>query len=168
MEIRKGTHSDLLSIMKFVRHSVEMMDLEGNDQWTSDYPTESDFKQDIENETLFVAVLNHQIVGCVTIDQQEGEKYDSIAWREPEQAFFVFHRLAVDPEIRGQGIAGELLNFIEDYAKQQKISYIKTDTYSLNEKAQGLFVKQGYEKVGIISIEGKDHPFFCYDKILSK
>ncbi|MGP7815938.1 GNAT family N-acetyltransferase [Niallia sp. 01092] len=164
MKIRQGQLSDLPIIMDFVEKTVDIMSNEGNDQWTSTYPQEDDFKKDIENNNLFIAVKDDRPVGSITIDNKNGENYEHINWTYAEKNFFVIHRLAVDPEIRGGGIASELLAFAEVYAIEHDIYYLKTDTYSLNDKAQNLFVKNGYNKVGTTHFEGKENPFYCYDK----
>ncbi|MFT8322343.1 MAG: GNAT family N-acetyltransferase [Bacillus sp. (in: firmicutes)] len=164
MKIRQGKIKDLPVIMNFVKKNVAIMHEEGNDQWSSYYPHEEDFKNDIINNNLFVAVIDDIPVGAVTIDRKFDENYHKVNWTYPEKNFFVIHRLAVDPEIRGGGIASELLSFAEVYAIEHDTFYLKTDTYSLNDKAQNLFVKNGYNKVGATYFEGKEKPFFCYDK----
>jgi len=164
VKIRQGMIEDLPVIMKFVYKTVILMNEEGNDQWSSKYPKEDDFKKDIENESLFVAELDGIPIGSITIDQIGGKNYDQIDWTYKDREFFILHRLVVDPEIRGGGIASQLLAFAEVYAIEQDVFYIKTDTYALNDKAQNLFVKNGYNKVGVFHFEGKDNPFYCYDK----
>lgn len=164
MEIRQGKRSDLPFIMKIVGKTVDIMNEEGNDQWSNKYPKEEDFRKDIESNAMFVAVKDDKLIGSITIDRIGGKNYVDIDWTYPEKNFFVIHRLLVDPEIRGGGIASQLLAFAEVYAIENDTFYIKTDTYSLNDKAQNLFVKNGYNKVGATYFEGKEKPFYCYDK----
>ncbi|WP_445491135.1 GNAT family N-acetyltransferase [Niallia sp. 03133] len=164
MKIRQGQLNDLPIIMNFVKKNVSIMKEEGNDQWSNDYPIEDDFKNDIVNHHLFVAVLEDRPVGAITIDREFNENYHKVNWTYPEKNFFVIHRLAVDPGIRGGGIASELLSFAEVYAIEHDTFYLKTDTYSLNDKAHNLFMKNGYNKVGATYFEGKEKPFYCYDK----
>ncbi|MFE8702056.1 GNAT family N-acetyltransferase [Cytobacillus sp. FJAT-54145] len=168
MDIRKGEISDLEQIMRLVNQTVELMKAEGNDQWKDDYPKDEDFLLDIKLDALFVAEQNGQIIGGITVDQVEAEEYQEVSWRKEGEDAFVFHRLAVDPNIRGRGIASELIKFAERWSIEKGIYYMKTDTYSLNVKAQRLFEKNGYMKVGQIYFEGREHPFYCYDKILEK
>ena len=42
---------------------------------------------------------------------------------------------------------------------------MRTDTYSLNKKAQRLFEKNGYVNAGTIFMD-RENPFYCYDKLL--
>jgi ribosomal protein S18 acetylase RimI-like enzyme len=167
---RKGMEKDLYQLMEIIKDTIQVMSENGNDQWTDEYPSEEHFLSDIKDNTLFVAVNEKDIpVGTVTIDKKAPAAYKEIDWRKDEEAFYI-HRIAVDIHVRGQGIASKLLSFSDQFAKEQNIYYLRTDTYSLNEKAQKLFVKNGYVEVGMISAEasylGKSRPFHAYDKIL--
>ncbi|KLV27916.1 N-acetyltransferase [Niallia circulans] len=165
MEIRQGHIDDLPVIMEIVKKALVIMQEEGNDQWSHKYPNEASFLADMENNNLFVAIMDDKVVGSITIDRIGGKNYEKIDWSYDNKEYMVLHRLVVDPDIRGGGIASNLLAFAEVYAIEQDIFYLKTDTYSLNDKAQNLFVKNGYNKVGSTFFDGKDKPFYCYDKL---
>jgi ribosomal protein S18 acetylase RimI-like enzyme len=164
MEIRKGTKEDLTEIMEIVQKTVSIMESEGNDQWNRTYPHEQDFLADVEAGSLYTAIYEGNVAGSITVDQIQAEEYKNASWRKDEPCF-VFHRLAVDPEIRGEGIASRLIEFAEKHAVKNGIPYMRTDTYSLNKKAQKLFEKNGYVKTGTIWMD-RDNPFYCYDKLL--
>ncbi|WP_170007124.1 GNAT family N-acetyltransferase [Bacillus fonticola] len=167
MNIRQGIMADLPSIMDIVKETVVLMELEENDQWTGEYPQRDHFAADIASGTLFVA-KNEQgkLVGSITVDQEEPAPYAKIDWRQSYTKPFIFHRLAVDVHERGAGVASKLIRFAEGYALTRGTMYMKTDTYSLNKKAQRLFEKLGYVKVGTMLFQGKGEPFYCYDKLL--
>ncbi|PLR78385.1 GNAT family N-acetyltransferase [Bacillus sp. V3-13] len=167
MNIRVGTAADIERIMEFVIHTVEIMNQEGNDQWSDIYPHKEDFLADCKAGSLYVAEKNGTVTGSITIDQEEPPEYEQANWRS-DQDFFVFHRLVVDPDVRGAGIASQLISFSESYALEKGVFYLKTDTYSLNKKAQLLFEKNGFVKVGTMEFLEKEHPFYCYDKFLSR
>nr|WP_251025973.1 GNAT family N-acetyltransferase [Bacillus sp. ISL-47] len=150
--------------MDIVKQTVDIMESEDNDQWNRTYPQDQDFLTDIKAGTLYTAVLNGSVTGSITVDQVQAEEYRGAGWRK-DAPCYVFHRLAVDPEIRGEGIASKLIKFAESYAVDQGVTYMRTDTYSLNKKAQSLFEKNGYIKVGTIYMD-RDYPFYCYDKFL--
>ncbi|URT69428.1 GNAT family N-acetyltransferase [Cytobacillus firmus] len=164
MEIRKGTKADLKEIIEIVQKTVSIMESEGNDQWNRTYPRNEDFLADVEAGSLYTAIFEGNVAGSITVDQIQAEEYKNASWRKDEPCF-VFHRLAVDPEIRGEGIASRLIAFAEDHAVNNGILYMRTDTYSLNKKAQRLFEKNGYVKAGTIFMD-RENPFYCYDKLL--
>ncbi len=172
MEIsfRKGTPQDVPYIMNIIQDTVEIMERNHNDQWTEDYPKEENFLKDINRGKLYVAVNEKdKPVGTVTVEEEGPKQYQTIPWRKEDSAYYI-HRIAVDVQTRGQGVASKLLQYAEEVAKQDGINYLKTDTYSLNKKAQSMFTKNGYKEVGVIPPEegylGKEEPFFVYDKIL--
>ncbi|TYS01707.1 GNAT family N-acetyltransferase [Rossellomorea vietnamensis] len=159
---------DIKDIMKMVRKTVAIMKSEDIDQWTDEYPLAADFNKDVENGSLYVAVdQENKAAGSITIDQSEPGEYKTSPWRKEGPAY-LFHRLVVDPDVRGKGIASLLIKQTEEVAKANSVYYIRTDTYSLNKKAQSLFKKNGYTKMGKIQFMGKDKPFYTYDKILEE
>ena len=60
----------------------------------------------------------------------------------------------------------KLINHANAICIEKKISYIKTDTNSLNIKAQGLLRKCGYTFVGETSLLDHEGLFYCYDIVL--
>ncbi|WP_308303486.1 GNAT family N-acetyltransferase [Bacillus canaveralius] len=167
INIRIATAADIERIMEFVIHTVELMNQEGNDQWSDTYPHKDDFLADCKAGSLYVAEKDGRVIGSITIDRQEPPEYKQAHWRS-DQDSFVFHRLAVDPDVRGAGIASKLMSFSESYALEKGVFYLKTDTYSLNKKAQLLFEKNEFVKVGEMKFPERDQPFYCYDKFLSR
>ena len=80
----------------------------------------------------------------------------------------VVHRMAVNSNFRNQGVGISLLKFSEELALKNGISYLKTDTYSINDKMNSLFKKFGFRLAGEMEFLGKEKPFYCYDKIIKK
>lgn len=164
--MRKGQLTDIPEIAALAKQSIKMMHAEGNNQWDETYPTEESFKEDIRSGTLYVQEEQGEIAGSATIDMVEGKPYKQIKWRSDEKAL-VLHRLLVNPEVRGKGVASAFMDFLEHLAGEQGISYLKTDTSSLNKPAQKLFERKGFQKVGEMYFEGKEDAFYGYDKFLS-
>ena len=163
--IRKAELRDIQEIMEIVSETIPIMKVEGSDQWDDMYPLRKDFEQDLQNGSLFVFEHNQEIVGSITVDQTQPKEYETITWTRNERAF-VFHRLAVKPGVRKLGIASQLIDFAEKYALLNGVKYMRIDTYSLNQKAQQLFLKKGYKKTGVMEFHGKKFPFYCFDKEL--
>lgn len=164
--IRKANTDDLVHILQIVNDTIIVMKEEGNDQWNEQYPTSHIFQHDLEQGSLYVKEEDGQIVGSITIDQHEAEEYNAILWTYPNRGAVVFHRLCVNPTYRKGGLATKLIQFAENYARSIGVQYMKIDTYSLNKKAQQLFLKNGYTKVGEMYYQGKENRFYCYEKSL--
>ena len=54
------------------------------------------------------------------------------------------HDFAVDPTFRGQGIGGQLMAFINDYAKQHGFCKLTLEVLEGNHAAQALYRAQGF------------------------
>ena len=156
---------DLSSIMTIIQKVIVEMHSYNNFQWDENYPQEQDFIGDINKGDLFVAIREDKIVGFICINRDEPEEYTGLNWSLVEDALVV-HRMAVDPGLRKAGVGSELVKFADELAAANQVRYLKTDTYSLNTNAQGLFQKLGYAFVGEMSFLSREHPFYCYEKTI--
>lgn len=163
--IRTAVITDLAQIMEIAESSKLDMNFYGNFQWNEGYPKEADFIKDITEGTLFVCIIKGIIAGLICINRNEPEEYKNANWSIAKEAFII-HRLAVNNNFIGQGVGYKLINHVNSICIENNISYIKTDTNSLNIKAQGLLRKCGYNFVGETSLLGYVGLFYCYDKLL--
>lgn len=165
--IRKAVLEDLKDIMNIIKETIAEMHSYNNYQWDESYPQEKDFIEDIENGCLYAAERDGKLQGFVCINKIEPAEYSGLNWSLKDEAM-VIHRMSVNPNSRRMGIGTELMNFAEELALKNNITYLKTDTYSINTKMNALFVKCGYKFVGEMSFRGREKPFYSYEKILTK
>lgn len=165
--IRKATKIDIIKIMEIITAIVREMKSYNNTQWDETYPQVINFSKDIEEGNLYVDELENEIRGFVCLNYIEPIEYNYIDWQSSEKAM-IMHRMAVNPNFRNQGVGISLLKFSEELALKNGVSYLKTDTYSINDKMNSLFKKFGFKLVGEMEFLGKEKPFYCYDKIISK
>lgn len=164
--MRKATLNDLPDIMGMVQETVAEMHSYGNWQWDDAYPCDTDFINDIDRGDLYVAERNGTVAGFVCINRIEPAEYKEVPWSKAELAL-VIHRMVVGEKFRRQKVGSELVNYAEELARRQQVSYLKTDTYSLNTKAQSIFEKCGYRFIGTMIFRGLDKPFYCYEKVVA-
>ena len=164
MEIRKAELDDIANIMRVVRKVVPLMHKAGNYQWTDDYPNPEVFEKDIALDQLWVSTLDSKIAGVIAITTEQSPEYVDAGWDITEEAI-VTHRLAVDPDFQGSGIAKALMNYAEQVAKERDMTILRVDTNSQNKATQSLFVKLGYQYSGTISLRNRPElKFYCYEK----
>ncbi len=163
--IRTAVMTDLDSIMAILRKIISEMHGYNNFQWDENYPQAQHFATDIEEGNLFTSVRDDKIAGFICINRDEPLEYKSVKWSLAKAAL-VIHRMGVSPDYRQAGIGAELVEFARALSESTGIKYLKTDTYSLNTKAQGLFQKCGYVFVGEMNFLGKEQPFYCYERML--
>jgi ribosomal protein S18 acetylase RimI-like enzyme len=168
MLIRKATVADIPNIMQLIRKVVPLMNAAGNFQWDSTYPNPEVFNNDIALSQLWVADIEGNIAGIAAITTDQDAEYADVGW-DITQTAIVTHRLAVDPDYRGLGIAAALLNQAEHEAINRHIPILRIDTNSNNQATQKLFPKLGYRYAGQITLAFRPGlSFYCYEKQLPK
>ncbi len=165
--IRRATVADLPAIVALVQAVVPLMNTAGNWQWTSDYPNEKVFANDITQRHLWVAELAGQLSGVAALTQDQDPEYADADWDAAEPAV-VTHRLAVAPLAQGRGVARALLVQAEHEARALGLRTLRVDTNSENTATQQLFPKLGYRFAGEIKLAFRPGlRFFCYEKRLA-
>jgi ribosomal protein S18 acetylase RimI-like enzyme len=158
--------NDLDEIMDLIRNCIEDMRSQGIFQWDEKYPTREIFQHDIETGSLHAVKRDNEIVGIVSMTEEQPPEYSTVNWSAQGGRILVVHRLAVNPVWHRRGIAGKLLNHVEEYATKNKYTSIRLDAYSGNPRALGLYEKHRYKRVGQVHFPRRDLPFYCYEKVL--
>ncbi len=165
-QIRQATSAEVPAILALIRRSVPLMRAAGNLQWDEHYPNAEVFAEDIRLRQLWVAIMDRQVAGVAAITTDQSPEYADVGW-DLKEAAVVIHRLAVDPEYRGQGVAESLMQQAETVAQNWGIRVLRVDTNTRNLATQGLLPKLGYELAGEISLEFRPGlRFLCYEKRL--
>ncbi|WP_263358014.1 GNAT family N-acetyltransferase [Acidicapsa ligni] len=166
MRVRLGTLEDVDAVMALVRRVVPLMRASGNLQWDDVYPNTEVFERDVDLGQLWVAEIDGQIGGIAAITTDQEPEYANVGWDLSETAIVV-HRLAVDPDFQGKGIAAALMMQAEAVAQQRGIALLRVDTNTQNVATQRLFPKLGYVLVGEIELSFRPGLLFrCYEKRL--
>ena len=164
--IRQAIEADITAVMKIIQETIAEMRSYGNTQWDENYPREKDFLNDIHRGDLYIIEREDEVAGFACVNTIEPNEYNGLPWSRQQPAI-VIHRMAVDPSRRRSGLGTALMQFAEEYALKKQISYLKTDTYSINTKMNALFSKCGYKLVGEMRFRSREKAFYCYEKILS-
>lgn len=140
------------------------MQAAGNQQWDESYPNVAVFESDIELGQLWVAEIDGAVAGMAAVTTDQEPEYAQVGWNVDETAVVV-HRLAVDPEFRGAGVAAALMRKAEEIAVERGISVLRVDTNTQNKATQRLLPKLGYELAGEIGLSFRPGlRFLCYEK----
>jgi ribosomal protein S18 acetylase RimI-like enzyme len=166
MLLRQAVHSDIPHIMSVIKKVVPLMIADGNLQWDNGYPNPQIFEQDVEQQQLWLVEINGNVAGLAAITTDQDKSYADAGYDITEPAIVV-HRLAVDTDYRGNGIAEALLKKAEQVAIERGIMVLRIDTNTKNSATQKLFPKLGYTLGGEISLGFRAGlRFFCYEKRL--
>lgn len=166
--ISNGKPEELEAILELTRACGRHMRENGIDQWDENYPDLNSLKRDIETNTLFAFRENDAIVGIVVLNESQDPEYGEINWstRQSDRNIVV-HRLAVSPDHQGKGIARKIMDFAEEWAKENDYDAIRLDTFSQNPRNQRFYKNRGYTELGSVYLSyKKEHPYFCYELLL--
>ncbi len=156
MEFRRTKKEDIAGIMRIVRQAQEYMKQQGIDQWQNGYPNESSFEADIEHGYSYVMEEHGKIVGTMAVIFDGESDYNRIyegAWRTTEEPYAAVHRVAVDAECKGKGIAGAMIEEVVKMCRERGVRSIKNDTHRDNKSMQRMQAKNGFEYCGIICLK---------------
>ena len=169
MKIVKAALKDLPDIMDLICLVIKDLNAGGNFQWNDAYPRTEVFEKDIRDGTLYTIKDGGNIVGIIVMTEEMDKEYEDVKWEDAKGRPVVFHRIAVLPGLRRQGIADNLNDFAEDLARKKGFTSIRLDTYHKNVRSQSLIEKHGYKRIpGHIHFPDCDGPFFCYEKMIKK
>jgi N-acetylglutamate synthase-like GNAT family acetyltransferase len=108
MITRLATFNDIPQILALVADVVPAMKAAGNFQWDHNYPNKQVFTEDINCNQLWVAEIAGAIAGVAAITTSQDAEYAQ-AGLNINEAAIVTHRLAVNINYQGRGVAAALL-----------------------------------------------------------
>ena len=166
--ISPGKAEELDAILEMTRACGKHMRDNGIDQWDENYPDRERLSNDIQSETLFAYRENGQVLGIVVLNETEDPEYTEVSWStSADDRNLVVHRLAVDPEHQGKGIARKLMDFAESLAKELGYDAIRLDTFSQNPRNQRFYENRGYKRLEDVYLSYRDdYPYLCYELVL--
>ncbi len=141
MHIELLDKKDLISIRKFIK--IHDNAFSGR-KWKKNPYTplvEENFIKSLENENLNIVLAydNEKMLGglAYTLKQELNSIYLS--------------HVCVDPIAQGKGVAGLLLDYVDDKARQMSCEGITLNVGSVWKNARRLYEKKGFIKVGVIA-----------------
>ena len=106
MELIRAAESDYEEVLALYRRAADLMQREGSTQWHwGVYPTDEMILEDIRMGRQYIQRADGVIAAVVSITDQSEPEYDAVPWTGGMYPVY-FHRLAVDPQMQGAGIAG--------------------------------------------------------------
>lgn len=167
MEFSKAKKSDIDDIIKIIKGAQEHFKSQGIDQWQNNYPNAQVIMDDMENNESYVLKHEGNVIGTTYLSFAGEDTYEIIhdgEWLSHEE-YAVIHRMAIDFNLRGTGLAYIFLKAIEELCIDRKINSIKVDTHRENIPMQKLLKKNNFKKCGIIYLKDGNERI-AYEKIL--
>lgn len=167
MNITKPTINDISRILEVTKACAKHLIANGIFQWNEYYPSYEAFENDIKLNQLWVLKDVDRIIGSIVISDIMDEEYHAIEWLTPNTKNIYIHRLAVHPDYQGKGCAQLLMNYAENYAKDNNYLSVRLDTFSVNKRNNIFYKKRGFQQRGDVYFpKQSEHPFHCYELVL--
>lgn len=157
MEFRKSKKEDVHRIMDIIKEAKKYLREKDIDQWQDGYPSDDTILNDINKSESYVVVENDVVIGTVAISFREEKTYEEIfegSWLSNED-YVVIHRIAVARELKGRGIASNIIKEVEKIALKNNVYSIKIDTQEENKVMQNLLEKNNFKYCGVIYLMDK-------------
>ncbi len=165
--IRKARETDIEAIIVMTKDCAKAMIANGIYQWYEHYPNKSAFINDIKRNELYVLEIEEEVKGSIVISTLMDEEYIPIKWLTKNDNNIYIHRLAIHPELQGNGYAQQLMSFAEQFAIENNYSSIRLDTFSQNKRNQKFYELRGYKRLGDIYFpKQSEYPFHCYELVI--
>jgi GNAT superfamily N-acetyltransferase len=116
--------------------------------------------QKIARQVVYLAWLDGQVVGTITLDWEVEELWDA----EPTQAGYLAH-FATRRALAGTGIGTQMLGWAEAEARRAGKDYLRLDCWAENRALCAYYERAGFERRGNVTMDG--FPVALYEKRIS-
>ncbi len=151
MNYRLASLEDLDRLEQLVDQAIAGFRFRGIDQWQKGEPNREGLKSGIEHGDIHVIEDDQKVIAMITVVHGPELSYKKIdgAWLN-EEPYCAFHRVCVDESRKGQGIAGKLFAFSEEYGRSLGYKNVRIDTHPDNISMQRALTKNGFIQCGTL------------------
>lgn len=156
MGFRKTRIEEIPEVMKLIDQAKAYMKESGIDQWQNGYPNAESIRKDIDHDYSYVMEEDGKIIGTLAVIFDGEPTYDKIydgSWKTIDEPYAAVHRVAVDAQCKGKGIAGAMIEEVVKLCRERGVRSIKNDTHRDNKSMQRMQAKNGFEYCGVIYLE---------------
>ena len=148
LQFRKAEVDDLDALVALYGAATLHMQRQDIDQWDERYPDREILAEDVESGDMVLGFLDGGLACAYVVNRDFDPEYELGAWEQSEGDFCVLHRLCVNPELQGQGLARQTMAHMEAEALARGFDSVRLDVFSQNPHAQRLYEKLGYRRTG--------------------
>ena len=148
LEFRRAGTDDLDALVALYGAAAQDMWEKGIDQWDEYYPDREILAEDVESGDMTLGLLDGRLACAWVVNREYEPEYELGAWEHTEGDFCVLHRLCVNPQLQGRGLARQAMARMEKNARDQGFDSVRLDVFSQNLHAQRLYERLGYRRTG--------------------
>lgn len=146
--IRPAMWNDSTELRRLYNDIIDAMDASPwHAQWRKDgYPTDDDLQQATQRGELFVCVIEGSIAGAMILNHQFNEGYRAAAWQIEcaDSEILCVHTLGVSPRFQRQGVAGTMIRYAINHARNLHCKCLRLDVIDTNPPADLLYTSQSF------------------------
>ena len=165
---RAGAQEDAQA-MRLIDQAKAFLKEQGIDQWQTGYPDLACIRRDLQNgKGYFMVDEAGDTAAYMCIDFDGEPAYNGLngAWLTDGNDYLVVHRLAVDSEQRGRGLASEAFALAQAMGEARGVRSVRMDTDADNSIMKHVLAKNGYAYCGVIRFDNSDK--IAYENIIEK
>jgi GNAT superfamily N-acetyltransferase len=166
MEIKQASAYQLVDALFLLKQCVIEMNKKGLKQWNSANPSPQLIKEDIEKGTLYLYYEMNIAQGMINLSEDLPEEFQKIDWKGKADKVLYIKRFAVHPLWVDSGVATNLMDFAEKYAKDNHFTSVRIDmldSYPVDDK---FFTSRNFVSAGSLHPETQKLAITCYEKNL--
>ena len=169
MVIRKTTELDIDKVNSIFEEARGTIASLGINQWQDGYPSREVIISDMADDQSYV-VDNNGVCATFAMLLSEEPTYNVIYnghWLTGDDTkdYIAIHRVAILLSMRGQGIAGRIISYAENFAKDHERKSLRIDTPQGNVVMRRMLEKNGFVYCGIIHLQNGDERV-AYEKVI--
>ncbi len=152
--LRPSQKTDVPAIMAILTKAKKLLAADQIDQWQNGYPNVEQIQADIQQQISWVLMVNQTIAATAALMLKPEPTYQDIRqghWHN-SQPYATIHRIAVDPQLRGQRLSTILLSNLVTVGLQQQRFNFRVDTHPQNLRMQHVVQQAGFQKRGEIQV----------------
>jgi ribosomal protein S18 acetylase RimI-like enzyme len=173
LKMRLGTERDLDALAQLYDDLNDYLAATNNyPGWKKGiYPVRQNAVDGINEGCLFVLTENDEILASVILRHEPEPAYLKASWQAmlDYKNVLVIYTFAVKSQKLHNGIGKRMLEFIEQYGKDNRIRALRLDVYEKNTPAIRLYEKCGYQYIDTVSLGLEEYGldwFRLYEKLL--
>ena len=111
------------------------------------HPSDEMLRNAIARKELYVLEDTDKIAACIIANNEKAKGYSDVPWQVDSDEAIIFHVLAVHPDYRGKGLAGELMHNMIELERKAGRKVLRLDVIENNTTAEKLYQKLGFQYI---------------------
>ena len=167
MIIKKAIPTEYESVKQFYYDLIDaMQNSTYHPKWQKGiYPEDQYIQESISNGSMYIGLLDSQIVSAAIINHASNDGYQNVDWptQASENEVAVIHALGVTPCFARRGIGKNLVTYLIRVAKAKGCKVIRLDVLEGNLPAEKLYKSCGFQFVKRVELYYEDTGLVNFD-----